>query len=154
MNGAIPAEFSQLYQNHMQHNITNDDTNTQQKLNEMLQSVTGHYTNGTSGQGSDFAVNGPFNHENYLNKLLAQKQSLSKASIAAPPGFNTNNIVFNSPISNSSTSSSSSSTSSSVNNSTSTTPALNNNANAANSVSAKSNPNACLCKSKLFYRMN
>lgn len=130
-------DLNQLYQNQInQNNISvakdgiklMNDTNTQNKLNEMLLATN----------PANPAFNS--NHENYLNKLLLQKQNLTKQSIAAPPGFNNSNIVFNSPISTSSTSSSSSSTSSSVNNSTSTTPALN--SNLANNP--KSNPNAFL----------
>ena len=91
-----------------------------------------HMMSASNYMNQDFV--GAFTQENLLNKLLLQKQTLSKQSIVPPPGFNTtsttntntnNNVMFNSPLSTSSTSSSSSSTSSSVNNSTSTTPALN-----------------------------
>lgn len=139
--------------------LLSDTNNTQQNLNRML-ALSSNSNNKFINSDS---FNSQFNLEqNYLNKLLLHKQQPgstssnangiassngnsnnttgnnvvtgSKASIAAPPGFNTNastNAVFNSPISNSSTSSSSSSTASSVNNSTSTTPALNSNANKA-----------------------
>ena len=157
-NGVITPEFNQLYQSHLQQqqqqpNLASSDCNTSilQKLNEIMLNnakssslgvgpnshpfLNGASTNPASGSDS-FATT--FSHENYLNKLLLQKQSLSSKQsqhIAAPPGFNSSSInnnknngaSFNSPISTSSTSSSSSSTSSSVNNSTSTTPALNGN---------------------------
>ncbi len=159
-NGVITPEFNQLYQSHLQQqpNLASSDCNTSilQKLNEIMLNnakssslgvgLNGHpFLNGAStnpASGSDsFATT--FSHENYLNKLLLQKQSLSSKQsqhIAAPPGFNSSSInnnksngaSFNSPISTSSTSSSSSSTSSSVNNSTSTTPALNGNGSNSN----------------------
>lgn len=157
-------EFNQLYQNHLLQNAMSSkdlngltDKNTQQKLNEMLLANSGH-NNFMNGLNSTDFMNGALNNDNYLNKLILQKQNLAKQSnITAPPGFNNNNIVFNSPNSNSTTSSSSSSTSSSVNNSTSTTPALNanlqnngninhNNNNANGTNDNKVNSNACLSK--------
>ena len=134
-------DLNQLYAKQQESMNILNDTNTQ-KLNEMLltnqNGTNPHaFTNGVNP--GDFPTN--FNsHDNYLNKLLLQKQNLAKQSLAAPPGFggnNNNNMVFNSPISTSS--SSASSTSSSVNNSTSTTPALNSNL-------VNNNSKASLCK--------
>lgn len=132
--------------------LLSDANNTHQNHNRMLALSSNPNTKFVNGDN----FNSQFNLEqNYLNKLILHKQQSastsnggsasangngngnnsnagSKASIAAPPGFNTTtstNVVFNSPGSNSPTSSSSSSTASSVNNSTSTTPALNSNAN-------------------------
>lgn len=141
-------ELNQLYQNHLLQNAMAGkdlngltDTNTQQKLNEMLFANSGQNNLMNGLNNSDF-TNGALSHDNYLNKFILQKQNLAKqANITAPPGFNNNNIVFNSPNSNSTTSSSSSSTSSSVNNSTSTTPALNGNLQNNNNINHNNNHN-------------
>ncbi len=141
------GEFNQLYQNHLQQqpNLSSNDCNASilQKLNEiMLNNAKTSSQVFMNSTGAENFGDSAFNHENYLNKLLLQKQSLKQSQhIAAPPGFNNNVASFNSPISTSSTSSSSSSTSSSVNNSTSTTPALN--ANGSNTAKTGQNSHSC-----------